>query len=247
MVALILILTNKEIMKKTIIAILATLFSYSIASAELGVSIGISGQVGVFHASGTESHDLEKQSEDATGVAGYTSIFIEKKLSFLPGPLSRLSIGFDHVPQTLSSETSQSVKTNYNDGTKADTSGCVAGVGGTNCPLVTNSVKLDFQDMNTTYISFDVTDNLYVKAGWVSVDIITQEALGTGSTYGNTSVDGNSLGIGWAMTKDNGLFMRFEANHSEFDNAKVTGSGTNIAELNNLEGAMGKISVGKTF
>jgi len=234
-------------MKKITIAILATLFSYSIASAELGVSIGVSGQVGVFHATGTESHDLEKSSEDATGVVGYTSIFIEKKLSFLPGPLSRLSIGYDHVPETLSSEEAQNTRTNYNDGVLADTSGCVSGVGGTNCPLVDNKVKLDFEDLNTTYISFDVTDNLYVKAGWVTVDIITKETLGTGSTYGNTSIDGNSLGIGWAMKRDNGLFMRFEANHTEFDNASVTGSGTNIVTLNNLEGAMGKISIGKTF
>jgi len=234
-------------MKKITIAILATLFSYSIASAELGVSIGVSGQVGVFHATGTESHDLEKQSEDATGVAGYTSVFIEKKLSFLPGPLSRLSIGFDHVPETLSSEEAQTVKTNYNDGTQADTSGCIAGVGGTNCPLVTNKVKLDFEDMNTTYISFDVTDSLYVKTGWVSVDIITKETLGTGSTYGNTSIDGTTMGIGYALNRDNGLFMRFEANHTTFDNASITGSGTNIVTLNNLEGAMGKLSIGKSF
>ena len=234
-------------MKKITIAILATLFSYSIASAELGVSIGVSGQVGVFHATGEESHDLEKQKDDATGVAGYTSIFIEKKLSFLPGPLSRLSIGFDHVPETLSSQETNDVKTNFNDGVKADTSGCVAGVGGTNCPLVTQKVKLDFEDMNTTYISFDVTDNLYVKAGWVSVDIITKESLGTGSTYGNTSIDGTSMGLGWAMNRDNGLFMRFEANHTEFDNASVTGSGTNIVTLTNLEGAMGKVSIGKSF
>ena len=229
-------------MKKITIAVLATLFSYSIASAELGVSIGVSGQVGVFSASGTESEKLEKQSEDAHGVAGYTSFFIEKKLSFLPGPLSRLSIGFDHVADTLSSEEVSTVRTDITGA--ADTSGYIPGVGAT----ITNKAKIDFEDLNTTYLAFNVTDNLYVKTGWVTVDVITKETLGTGSTYGNTSVDGTMLGIGFALNKDNGLFMRFEANHVEFDNAKVTASNTdNFVEMKNLEGAMGKISVGKTF
>ena len=229
-------------MKKITIAILATLFSYSIASAELGVSIGVSGQVGVFSASGTESEKLEKQSQDAHGVAGYTSFFIEKKLSFLPGPLSRLSLGFDHVADTLSSEEVSTTRTDLTGTT--DRTVAIQGV----TALVTNKAKIDFEDLNTTYLAFDITDSLYVKYGMVTVDVITKETLGTGSTYGNTSIDGTMLGIGFALNKDNGLFLRFEANHTEFDNAKVTASNTdNFVEMRNLEGAMGKISVGKTF
>jgi hypothetical protein len=229
-------------MKKITIAILATLFSYSIASAELGVSIGVSGQVGVFSASGTESEKLEKQSQDAHGVAGYTSFFIEKKLSFLPGPLSRLSIGFDHVADTLSSEEVSTTRTDLTGTT--DRSVAIQGV----TALVTNKAKIDFEDLNTTYLALNVTDSLYVKAGMVTVDVITKETLGTGSTYGNTSIDGTMLGIGFALNRDNGLFLRFEANHTEFDNAKVTASNTdNFVEMNNLEGAMGKVSIGKSF
>ena len=229
-------------MKKITIAILATLFSYSIASAELGVSIGVSGQVGVFSASGTESEKLQKQSQDAHGVAGYTSFFIEKKLTFLPGPLSRLSLGFDHVADTLSSEEVSTTRTDLT-GT-VDRSVAIQGV----TALVTNKAKIDFEDLNTTYLALNVTDSLYVKAGMVTVDVITKETLGTGSAYGNTSVDGTMLGIGFALNKDNGLFMRFEANHTQFDDAKVTASNAdNFVEMKNLEGAMGKISVGKTF
>jgi hypothetical protein len=233
-------------MKKITIAILATLFSYSIASAELGVSIGVSGQVGIFSASGTESEGptatAETQSQDAHGVAGYTSFFIEKKLTFLPGPLSRLSLGYDHVADTLSSEEVSTTRTDLT-GT-VDRSVAIQGV----TALVTNKAKIDFEDLNTTYFAFDVTDNMYIKAGWVSVDVITKETLGTGSTYGNTSVDGSMLGIGWSLNNDNGFFARFEANHTQFDDAKVTASNTdNFVEMKNLEGAMGKISVGKSF
>ena len=230
-------------MKKITIAIFLIIGMFSSASAELGVNIGVSGQVGVFQATGTESEALERTSEEAVGVAGYTSFFIEKKLTFLPGPLGRLTVGFDHVPETLSSEEASTIRDDIVGA--ADTSGYVQGAGVNG---VTNTVKLDFEDLDTTYIAFNITDNLYIKTGAVTVDIITKESLGTGSTYGNTSVDGTMYGIGFSMNRDNGLFMRFEANHTEFDNAKVTASNTaNFVELNNLEGAMGKVSIGKSF
>ena len=86
-------------MKKITIAILMLLGSFSMASAELGVKLGASLNIGVFHATGTDldasspttgaaGGAATTQSEDATGVAGFTSFFIEKDLSFLPGPFA---------------------------------------------------------------------------------------------------------------------------------------------------------------
>ena len=43
-------------------------------------------------------------------------------------------------------------------------------------------------------------DNFYIKAGMMEVDVITNESLGTGSTYGNTSLDGTMLGFGYNNT-----------------------------------------------
>ena len=80
----------------------------------------------------------------------------------------------------------------------------------------------------------------------MEVDVITNENLGTGSTYGNTSLDGTMYGVGYNKTFDNSVFIRGEAMMLDFDSAKMT-SDDNTIELNNLEGAMGKISIGKSF
>ena len=52
-------------MKKQIL-VLASLFAllFSSVQAEMGVNIGISGQMGLFGASATETEDSEKQRED---------------------------------------------------------------------------------------------------------------------------------------------------------------------------------------
>jgi hypothetical protein len=95
-----------------------------------------------------------------------------------------------------------------------------------------------------------LTDNLYVKAGVTTVDVITNENLGTGASYANAELDGTMFGIGYHNALDNGVFFRFEGNYMTFDGATVTATGTdadNKIELRNLDGVSGKISFGKTF
>ena len=95
-----------------------------------------------------------------------------------------------------------------------------------------------------------ITDNFYVKAGATTVDVITNENLGTGASYGNAELDGNMFGIGYHNTLDNGVFFRFEGNYMDFNGHTVNATGTaadNSIELRNLDGVSGKISVGKSF
>ena len=69
-------------MKKITIAILMLLGTFSTASAELGVNVGISGSTGVFTAKGNETMgtaDVAGSNYDrAISVYGYGSVFIEK-------------------------------------------------------------------------------------------------------------------------------------------------------------------------
>ena len=109
-----------------------------------------------------------------------------------------------------------------------------------------NKVQVDFEDLTTMYATFDVTDNLYVKAGISSVEVITNENLTTGSSYGNTTLDGTSLGVGYDMDMDNGLFVRAEGNYMNFDGASLT-SNDNTIKLKNLDGVTAAILVGKSF
>jgi len=222
-------------MKKIILTISFILGSFSMVSAEIGVNLGVSGNLAVFHATGVENDtntagtSTEKSSEDATGVAGFGSIFIEKTLG------DRLTIGLDYVPSALDSETSETV---VMDKTTTDTQ-----------TAKTNTVKVAFEDLTTLYVALNITESFYVKAGMAQVDVITKEDLATGSAYGNTSLDASVFGLGFNNSFDNGMFVRVEGTYMDFDNAKLTSStnGDNSVELNNLEGASGKISIGKSF
>ena len=217
-------------MKKLMIAILALMLgSFTTASAELGVNLGITGQMGAFMASGSEHEDDEKHDDSALGAVGYTSLMIEKTLG------SRLTIGYDYVPSSLETDTTEDNRTDQTT-TTADTA-------------VTNSIKVDFEDLSTVYATFNVTENFYIKGGMVTVDVITKESLGTGSDYGNTSLDGEMYGAGYNYDFSNGLFLRAEASVMMMDGVTLTSTtnAANVVKLDHLNGASGKVSIGKSF
>ena len=228
-------------MKKLMIVTLAFMLgSFSIASAELGVNLGVSGQIGAFMAQAQETEDATDQAKaSAITAVGYTSVFFEKTLG------SRLAIGIDYVPAALSSETSSDSRNDHKAALSANVQ-------------VTQKVQVDFEDLTTIYASLNVTENFYIKAGSVSVDVITNETLGTGSTYGNVSLDGSMMGAGYNYNTSKGIFIRAEATVMEFDGASLTstaaaaarpgsGDASNVIKLNELDGVSAKISIGKSF
>ena len=217
-------------MKKLMIAIMAiTLGSYSTASAELGINLGVSGQMGVFVADGSETEAGTLARSNTTTVVGYSSVFLEKTLG------SRLTIGYDYVPSSLETDTTEDNRTDQTTST-ADTA-------------VTNSIKVDFEDLTTVYATLNITENFYIKGGMVTVDVITKESLGTGSDYGNTSLDGEMYGAGYNYDFSNGLFLRAEASVMMMDGVTLTSTtnAANVVKLDHLNGASGKVSIGKSF
>lgn len=217
-------------MRKIIALVLSSFFFVSLASAEIGVNVGVSLSAGAFQATGTETEKDEKNKEDAVGAAGWGSIFVEKALG------ERFAIGIDYVPSALESETSTL--------TQKDIKGV-----GTSSADAANKVQVDFNDLTTLYVSVNLTDNLYAKVGHMSVDVDTNETLGTGSKYGNTSLDGTLVALGWNTGFGNNMFVRVEGNYMQFDGASLTSStnSDNKIELTDLNGASAKLSVGKSF
>ena len=218
-------------MKKITIAILMLLGTFSIASAEVGLNVGVSGNMGVFTAEGEETMGTTEKggSDRAVGVFGYASIFVEKELG------DYFAFGIDYNPSDMDSETTSTDKKCSDVG--SETASC------------DQIVKVSFSDMTTFYATVNVTENLYVKAGIGEVDLITKETLGTGGTYGDTSLDFNVLGVGYVKDLTNGLFVRAEGNYMDFDDIKLnskTGE-TRFIKANGIAGASGKISVGKSF
>ena len=78
------------------------------------------------------------------------------------------------------------------------------------------------------------------------MDVETKEKLNTGSKYGNTSVNGVTAGIGAHFERDNGVYFRTEYSMSEYEDIRLTSTGSNIVEADIDTTAM-KISIGKSF
>ena len=195
-------------MKKVIITLIASVFYMTSVSADMGVNIGLSGSAGLFSATGKEvdtGPNLTETTEDAEhGEAAFSSIFLEKTLG------DRFTVGIDWVLNDLSTDTVESRRQDKTTGTSSSN--------------VENKIQIDFADLTTYYINFNVSENLYAKVGMATVDIITGETLGTGSTYGNTDMDGTVLGVGYNATFGNSAFIRVEGNYMDFDGASLTSS-----------------------
>ncbi|MBD1167015.1 hypothetical protein IDG99_00900 [Pelagibacterales bacterium SAG-MED09] len=222
-------------MKKLLLSIVFSVLYVLPTSADMGINVGVSGSAGVFTASADEtftpaSTENRNQNGSEHGEAGWGSIFGEISMN-------RAFIGIDYVPSSLETETAETAKSDkQTTGSDAVTEG-------------DNIIQIDFEDLTTYYVGAMVTDNLYVKAGITTVDVITNESLATGGSYGNVSLDGSMFGVGYHLANSNGAFLRVEGNYMSFDGATQTNSDDNekSIRLKNLDGVSGKISVGKSF
>ena len=115
--------------------------------------------------------------------------------------------------------------------------------------LKTNTVKASFEDHTTIYANVNITENAYVKLGYVMADVATEESLGTGGAYPNVDTDGYTIGVGVQHNADNGFFVRLEGTVSDYDD--VSASNSNEADkkvsVSNMYGAAASLKVGKSF
>ena len=202
------------------------------ASAEFGVNVGGSGNLGLFAAAAEEkSGTIKKDSGSEHGAAGWGSMFIEGVMG------DRFIVGVDYVPSALATDTTETAKSDQ-------------GPDAVTATTVTNKVQVDFENLTTLYAAIMVSENLYVKGGVMTVDVITNESLTTGANYANTDLDGSMFGIGYHTLLDNGVFVRVEGNYMEFNGTSLNATGTatdSKISLTSLDGVSGKVSIGKSF
>ena len=229
-------------MKKFLTIAAFMLFAVSSAQAER-IKIGATLKAGLFqvddaseifsgaHSSGNSPGKVTKKAsaegdDDTEGEFGYGSIFIELSAN------DKFAVGIDHVPQSLETETTENVQKS------SDSS-----------PTGTNKVQVDFENLTTIYALLYATENIYLKAGLMEVDVKTNETLATGGAYGNTSLDGYTIGLGYNHELDNGVFVRAEAAYMDIDGAtlKNTNDSTKSVTADGITGASVAISIGKSF
>lgn len=226
-------------MKKLTLAIFLVLASFSIVSAEIGLKVGFTAQLGEFETSGTESENGEVSAvQKEQGFVGLGSYFIEQNLGILPGPLSRINIGYSHVPHELKSGTKSNERTDRGAAAAVELD---AGV--------TNAISADISNYDTLYVSVNIFDWLYVKAGSVDLDVKTTEDLETGSAYPNTSLTGDVIGFGVHHQSESGFFGRLEYLDTSIGGTTLTSTtnADNTVTLKDLSGETLSISFGKAF
>ena len=219
-------------MKKLIIAITSAfmLLGTSAMSMELRPAVGISGNMGVYAATGTEKNFNETgtlkttTSEHGAMAKEFGSVFIEVGLSDV------ISLGLDYVPQTL--ETDQNIS---NDGANQ------------------NAVKAEFEDLTTVYAKLDLPlGGTYLKVGYSMVEVVSIEDMNSGNTYGNDNSNGVTVGLGYNHEVADGFSIRAELTGTDFsdvkaDNGAAASGNRNEIVIKDMIGARGTISLVKSF
>ena len=226
-------------MKKLTIFIAGFMLLAFTAQAEIRAGLSLS--AGVFEADGAsekfaaghssaEDEDAittkaSAEGDGAEGLFGIGSIFVEKSFG-------KFALGLDYVPLSLESETTENTQTTS-----------------TSSATGVNKVQIDFENLMTVYGTIALNDNVYAKAGYMEVDVVTNEVLATGGAYGDTSLNGFVLGLGYNRDLDTGAFVRVEATYMEFDGATLTNTADSAKSVtaDGITGYGAKLSIGKAF
>ena len=215
-------------MKKLIIAI-SSIWLLTVSSAmSISPSIGISGNMAVYAATGTEKNFNEAGSsvdttidEHGAFVAEYGSIFIEAALN------DTISIGLDYASDF---ETPENVS-NEDQGNQ-------------------RTVSAEFSDLTTVYAKLNVPlGGAYLKVGYSQAEVTSNENGGSGNNYGNDTTSGITVGLGYNHEVAGGVSVRLEVTGTDFSDVQVDNGQTNKTQITVKEmiGARGTLSIVKSF
>ena len=124
---------------------------------------------------------------------------------------------------------------------------------GTGSDSGTNAANAELDSITTYYLIKEFDSGLSFKLGYSEADLNTTETLATGSTYGNVSIDGTMMGIGYGKMSDSGFFFRSSVEYTDFDEITLTSqvadavSGTTNKIKGDVDATVVKLSVGKSF
>ena len=153
----------------------------------------------------TGSQTAETTPASVSNTFGIGSVFLEAQFG-------KLAFGVDYIP--FDADVSDATHT------RTDTETSTTGEAAETTTKRTQTAAAEVTDHITLYANYYISDSFYVHLGHASVDVNTNESLGTGSKYGNVNIDGIQYGFGLQMT-DN---LRFEAAYTDYDDVSITSS-----------------------
>ena len=222
-----------KIAKLSAVSLLLT--SVSIPALADNFNLGLSGSYGKFEASGDQTKDGVKKNQSGDAEFPFASIFVEYNKT-----MSKewdVAFGLDYIPFSAEIDSRSDTDTNNSDGNNVTGS---------------RSATLDLKNHLTVYIqpSYNLGNGLAVfgKVGYshADLDISTRNLSNSGTLNKKDDLEGYLVGVGMQKNIDKTLFVRFEANYTDYDTVTyVNSSGTRLTADPELWTA--KISIGKSF
>ena len=219
-------------MKKLLTSIFGlVLISFSANAVER--KIGFTAALTDFESSGTETlkSSSNKTSADVSEQVIVPSLFFEITNN------SGLGIGLDFVPVDAELGSKQKAKVDTDTDDSSDTAG-------------TNTASAEVSGHSTIYLMVPVKA-AFLKVGYVSADVDTTETLATGTTYGNKTVNGTMVSIGFDRDMPNGSFIRAEVAYTDYDDITLSGSADTDGVSNKVDADVDatslRLSVGRAF
>ena len=221
---------NKKI-KSSLFAMLLV-FGFSTAAVSEGLNIGLQFHTMGFYGVGEEFPDNTKTAKKDRKEAGaFTDEVFSIFAEYDAGPIS---VGIGYIPETIASPENKNVqRTSAAPGTD-----------------ITNTAKVDINDIMTIYALVDLYKGSYVKLGYREATVETKENLGTGGSYNDVDVDGYSVALGYNFeTGMDGFAVRLEAEAASYDDVEATNKNntTTKIKVTDLMSASASISLVKSF
>ena len=212
-------------MKKTLSALLTVIAITCLAtSSHAGFSVGGALSYAMTDASGTETDgtstgasttDSSTRTKSVDNKIFLGSLYAEYTFDNLLG----VTLGAQTTPGSADVSEKTFTRTDTSEGKAAD--GDAAGAS-------TFTAQAEVSNFVNYYIEVPVYGGLFVKAGHSSIDVETVDANTNTNhgTYGDKSLDGVNLGIGYKAVVDN-LVWKIAYENTNFDTLKLTSTTNN--------------------
>ena len=216
--------------KSSLLAVLLTVGLSVPAYSEF--NIGLQGHVMGFYGVGEEKPSNNAGNKDRKEAGAFTDEVFSIFAEYDAGPVS---IGIGYIPETIASPENKNVQHTSD----------------TNSTNLTNTVKVDINDIMTIYALLDIPlGGTYLKVGYREATVETKENLGTGGSYNDVDVEGHSIALGYKFdTGSEGLSVRLELEGAQYDDVEATNNAdtSTKVKVTDLMSGSASISLVKSF
>ena len=209
-------------MKKIFLTIALALFSFSTLNAG-GFSVGVKGSYIEIEASGTEADkdgtaDTSTRTKSVENDAFIAAIYAEYSMDDASWGAegNGITIGLEHIPG------SADVSDKFS---RTDTELSITGDVDTASNTVIRTASAEVDNFNNLYLELPLYNSIFLRTGYTEMDVTTLETGdgGNSSTYGNTTVDGLNLGIGFKGISGN-MTWKLAYEQTDFDTLSLNSS-----------------------